>query len=249
MEKNIVVFAPHPDDEVLGCGGTIAKKLSEGQDIYIVFITDGRYALTELGIFSNPTPLEMKDIRKEEALKAAEILGLEEENLIFLDFEDKTLAKSETAVQEKILQILNRLSPIEVFFPQRREYNADHRATNKIIKKAIELSNLNLIQYEYIIAWRFPFYLLLHIFSEDTFDRYLVKLFNTNLIHFEISKYLRVKEIAIKEYKSQVTILSPRQKRPALKNSFLERFLRNEEKFFSQVETSDLHLTDVVLSD
>jgi len=71
LKKKIVVFAPHPDDETLGCGGTIAKRVREGYDILIIFMTCGRNALSELfGISSNPSPLELKEIRKEEAKRA-----------------------------------------------------------------------------------------------------------------------------------------------------------------------------------
>jgi len=65
MKKKIVVFAPHPDDETWGCGGTIAKKLREGYEILIVVMTDGRYAFKKvLGIDSDPTPEELKEIKK-----------------------------------------------------------------------------------------------------------------------------------------------------------------------------------------
>ena len=51
MNKRIVVFAPHPDDETLGTGGTIVRKLNEGYEVVIVVLTDGRYAFsTVLGV-------------------------------------------------------------------------------------------------------------------------------------------------------------------------------------------------------
>ena len=40
-ENRILVFAAHPDDEVLGCGGTIAKKTSKGHIVQTVFFSDG----------------------------------------------------------------------------------------------------------------------------------------------------------------------------------------------------------------
>ena len=90
MPKRVIVFAPHPDDETLGCGGTIAKKLREGYDVLIVFMTDGRNALSKLfNVCSNPTPLELREIRKEEAKKASKILGVEEEKLIPVDWQGK----------------------------------------------------------------------------------------------------------------------------------------------------------------
>ena len=74
MAKTTVIFAPHPDDEILACGGTIAKKVKEGQEVYIVIMTDGRNShLNVLGIAVNPTPEEVAKIRKEEAKRAAHI--------------------------------------------------------------------------------------------------------------------------------------------------------------------------------
>ncbi|MEZ6086390.1 MAG: PIG-L family deacetylase [Phycisphaerae bacterium] len=40
--KRAIVFSPHQDDEVLGCGGTIIKKIEQGADVHIVFMTNGR---------------------------------------------------------------------------------------------------------------------------------------------------------------------------------------------------------------
>jgi len=232
MKKKVIVFAPHPDDETLGCGGTIAKKLNEGYEVSVVFMTDGRYSLAELGIDVEPTPSEMKVIRKKEAIKAMKILGLPEKNLLFLDFEDQTLEKNERLVQERVVEILKNSSPAEVFLPQENEYNIDHRVTNMTIKKTLKTVGLHPIEYQYIIAWSFPFYLLLHIMHENIFD-YLTSQFpKRNLIRIDISKFLHLKEMALKEYKSQITLLSHAQKRPALKRSFLKRFLKTEEKFF-----------------
>jgi len=232
MEKRVIVFAPHPDDETLGCGGTIAKKLNEGYDVSVVFVTDGRYSLAEIGIFAGPAPFEMKVIRREEAMRAMKILGLQEKNLFFLDFEDKTLEKNERLVQERVVEILKDVSPAEVFFPQENEYNIDHRVTNMMIRRALKALDLYPIEYQYIIAWSFPFYLLLHIMHEDIFDQLTSRFPKRNLIRVDISKFLPLKEIAVKEYKSQITLLSRGQRRPALKRSFLKRFLKNEEKFF-----------------
>ena len=42
----IVVFAPHPDDEIYGCGGSILKWMEEGHDVHIVYVTDNRVLIT-----------------------------------------------------------------------------------------------------------------------------------------------------------------------------------------------------------
>ncbi|MCK4781167.1 MAG: PIG-L family deacetylase, partial [Candidatus Lokiarchaeota archaeon] len=42
----IVVFAPHPDDEIFGCGGSILKWMDEGHDVHIVYVTDNCVLIT-----------------------------------------------------------------------------------------------------------------------------------------------------------------------------------------------------------
>src|SRR5207248_577693 len=44
LGRSAIVFAPHQDDEVLGCGGTIVRKLRAGADVTVVFLTDGSAA-------------------------------------------------------------------------------------------------------------------------------------------------------------------------------------------------------------
>ena len=41
IKKKILVVAAHPDDEVIGCGGTIAKLKKQGNEIYVLFVSDG----------------------------------------------------------------------------------------------------------------------------------------------------------------------------------------------------------------
>jgi LmbE family N-acetylglucosaminyl deacetylase len=231
MKKKAIVFAPHPDDETLGCGGTIARKLDEGYDISVVFITDGNLCLTNLGVFSGPTAIEMKDLRKKEALRATSILGLNEKDLIFLDCEESLLTKHEKQLQKTIVEILEEISPLEVFFPQEREYNFAHRITNRVVKNAIKATNIRPIEYQYTIAWSFPFYLFWHIMNERTFD-FFSKFMYEDLISLDISKFFHLKEKAMKEYKSQTTVLANDQKSPVLKQSFVKRFMKNKEKFF-----------------
>lgn len=232
MKKKIIVFAPHPDDETLGCGGTIARKLNEGYDVFVVFMTDGRYPLTEFGISVGPTPSEMKEIRREDALRAMKILGVREENLVFLDFEDKTLKENERLVQKRVEKILRDNPPSEIYFPQEKEYNTDHRETNMIVRRAIEALDLHPVEYKYVIAWRFPLFLLARIMRGKISDMFILIFLKYRLIHVDISRFLPLKKMAIGEYKSQITLLSLRQKRPVLKRSFLERFTGTEEIFF-----------------
>lgn len=230
--KNVVVFAPHPDDEVLGCGGTIAKKLADGDNVFIIFMTDGRYGLKEVGIDENPDPFELKTIRKEEALKAAKMLSLKEKNTFFFDIEDKSLAKYKTHALEKTIRILKDIYPAEVFFPQELEYNFDHHITNMIVKEALKKLDLTTVEFRYAIAWKFPFYLLLHYLNENAFYKLMRTFLRRDLFYVDISKFLPIKIKALKQYASQLKLYSNEQSGPAIKQSVLRISIKNEEKFF-----------------
>jgi N-acetylglucosamine malate deacetylase 1 len=85
QNKSIVVIAAHPDDETLGCGGTIARFAMEGKDVHVVFLADGVGSRSENGI---PDPRELTD-RRQAAEKACKILGVQ--SLEFGDHPDNQL--------------------------------------------------------------------------------------------------------------------------------------------------------------
>ena len=70
MAKSILVIAAHPDDEVLGCGGTIARHVAEGDAVYVLFMTDGVGA--RFGDSENPPDLEERQLAKTRALQFSE---------------------------------------------------------------------------------------------------------------------------------------------------------------------------------
>jgi len=230
MEKEIIVFAPHPDDETLGCGGTIAKKISEGYEVLIVFMTDGRNALKPFGIASGPSPGEMKEIREKEAIRAARILGVKEEKLFFLHIEEGSLEKSKEKTQEKVTEILNKTSPVEVYFPHRLDFNPDHRLTNSIIRNCLAKLNLHPCEYQYIFARRYD--------RVGSLKETILDLIKHHIVRIDISNFLPLKIVAMKEYRSQTTILSDRQKRPVLSSYSLRKHLKNEEMFIIGINKS-----------
>jgi|Deesub1362A_J573_1020465.scaffolds.fasta_scaffold06384_3 LmbE family N-acetylglucosaminyl deacetylase len=225
-KKRIIVFAPHPDDETLGCGGTIAKKIAEGYEVLIVVLTDGRFLLLKgCSIGTDPTPEEVKEIRKSEVLRAAKILGVPKKNVIFLDFVDGTLEENEKIAQEKVVKILSKFPPSEVYFPYERDGHPDHQATNRIVKKAIGQLDIVPAMYKYTIMHKFARFGPLIEFLLDVFKR--------NRIHVDIASFLSLKEKATKEFKSELTVISPRQNEPHTKN--FNKYLKKKETFYVDV--------------
>ena len=91
--KTILITSPHPDDAVLGCGGTIIKSIKENIQVYVIYLTDGRACYTWARIKSDLTPSDVAAGRKKEAIEGCKILGVPESNLKFLEIWDRELNK------------------------------------------------------------------------------------------------------------------------------------------------------------
>jgi LmbE family N-acetylglucosaminyl deacetylase len=139
-----LVFAPHPDDETLACGGTIARKVAAGADVRVVFMTDG--SASHPGVIA---PDVLRPMRREEARKAAKALGLEDEALAFLDFPDGILAASHENAVPAVKALLDRHRPRQVFVPYRRDTHRDHDATFRIVHEALQKAGLRAWLFEY----------------------------------------------------------------------------------------------------
>jgi len=217
------VFAPHPDDETLGCGGTIAKKIAEGYDVLVVIMTDGRYAfLKTMGLTSDPTPEEVKEIREEEAKKAVRILGVPEENLIFLNFVDGTLQNNMEEAEKKITEILEEKHPVEVYFPHKNDYHPDHQTAYQIVKNSITKLGISAKMYQYLTTYKYD--------RLGPLLNRLLNYFRNNVVYVDISKFLKKKEASVKEFKSEITNFLDKQQKPVVRD--IERFLKPKEVFY-----------------
>jgi LmbE family N-acetylglucosaminyl deacetylase len=223
MGENIIVFSPHPDDETLGCGGTIAKRIIEGYHVYIIELTDGRYAFSKTySITLDPTPENLGKIRRKEAIEAAAILGVPDSNLFFLDFEDGTLGKYAKELEEKIAEILERISPVEVYFPFSRDSHPDHQTANRIISKCCQNLRLKTVRYQYSIMHK-----LLRVgpFIERCLDVY-----KDCIVDIDISEYLTIKRRATEKFKSEIEVTPNTSRRPIVKS--IDRYFNNVERFY-----------------
>lgn len=84
--RGLVVVAPHPDDESLGCGGLIAQACARGVSVRLVVVSDG--AGSHPNSATHP-PERLRDLREEETLAAGRALGLEPDRIGFLRLPDR----------------------------------------------------------------------------------------------------------------------------------------------------------------
>jgi LmbE family N-acetylglucosaminyl deacetylase len=125
--SNILVLAPHPGDDVLGCGGTIILHRQYGHDVNILYLTNG-----EKGV---PGTNQNKafEIRKQEAIRASQILQVEEKNLHFLHMPDGDLINHSGSNYE-FRHILEKVNPDVIYLPSFVEKHRDLYATNVLLK-------------------------------------------------------------------------------------------------------------------
>ena len=140
-EASIVVFAPHMDDEVIGPGGTIALHRRAGATVTYVYMTDGLGSDPELNARRMPAAelegrlRDLGETRKRESQKAAELLGIKE--LIFLDAPDGKLHETPEIVN-RVHRIVEEKKPKLIYAPSIIDNHCDHRATNRILRLALE---------------------------------------------------------------------------------------------------------------
>ncbi len=118
---NILIIAPHPDDEVLGCGGTIAKYVHEGHTVYLCIMTKGEEQ------YYGRDVLEEK---RKEVLRAAEFLGISK--VFFCDFVAAQLdTVPQNQINTKLRSIMEEVQPEVLFIPHQGDLHRDHQLTHQ----------------------------------------------------------------------------------------------------------------------
>jgi len=117
MSKNIVIIAPHPDDETLGCGGTLLKHAQAGDNIYWLIVTT----------LGDSYSQETKSRRAEEIVQVSKMYPFEK--VFELGFETTTLDQIPDGVLiEKISKVFQEIKPNIVYAPYPGDIHSDHKA-------------------------------------------------------------------------------------------------------------------------
>lgn len=149
---NALVIAPHPDDESLGCGGTIALLRERGFAVHVLFVSDGTMSHP-----NSPTyPADrLRQLRESEAIDALRVLNVPPENATFMRLKDRQVPNSDSpafaddaAFFHKLLVALN---PATVLVPWRRDPHPDHRASWRLLQAAMAELPTRPRVFEYLI--------------------------------------------------------------------------------------------------
>lgn len=172
--EKVVVFAPHPDDETIGCGGAIIAHCRHGDQVKVIILTNGEKADTH----NRHSKEEYIKIRKAEAQQAGIILGIKD--IEFLEYTDRELRSGKDLVP-KISDFLKNFAPTLIYCPSPTEVHPDHRSTSHAVWTAVQNNELP--------AYKIAFYELGVPFRPNTL--------------VDITQYIEAKKKALETYKSQ----------------------------------------------
>jgi N-acetylglucosamine malate deacetylase 1 len=114
----VLVIAPHMDDEVLGCGGTIVRHVDFGDHVTVCIVANRAY--------NHKYEPKLIEREKNSCKNAKEILSYQ--NLIFLDLLDEKLDNSQIDIIIPLEEVVTACKPDIVYIPHRGDLNQDHRA-------------------------------------------------------------------------------------------------------------------------
>lgn len=182
---NVLVVAPHADDEILGCGATIAKYVARGDKVYICIATRPSEP-----IFKE----ELYHTIRAETIKAHKYLGIEK--TFFLEFPAVMLENvSRYELNNRIQQVIQKVEPDEVYIPHFGDMQKDHQIISEATMVAVRPKSGHKVKkvfaYETLseTEWNIP---------------HCSNTFIPNVYH-DISDYLDKKIEAMRMYRSQLS--------------------------------------------
>ena len=188
MGKKILIVAAHPDDEVLGCFGTVARLIKEGYEAYTLILGEGKTSRDEVRVVENKT--EELQTLNQEILQANKTIGIKK---TFVEsFPDNRFDSVDLLDIIKVIsEVKNEVQPEVIFTHYEKDLNIDHQITYQAVITATrpmqEESVKEIYSFEILSSteWNYPI-----SFSPD--------------IYYDISETIDLKIKAMKEYQSEL---------------------------------------------
>lgn len=137
--NRVLILAPHTDDGEFGCGGTIAKFISEGIQVYYC-----AFSACQQSVLHDFPP----DILITEVKDATRILGIPEEQLILYDYNVRTFNYHRQDILDKLISLRDSLNPDLVFMPSANDLHQDHHT--------IAIEGLRAFKFASILCYEVP---------------------------------------------------------------------------------------------
>ena len=142
---NVLVIAPHPDDESIGCGGALSLHAQRGDRTAVVYLTSG-----ELGLRHLPRKKAQRT-RECEAEMAAKILGVSTWH--FLRLPDWFVGDNISRAASRLGPLLKRLKPELMYLPHEKEWHPDHQAALPAARSALKAAAISAVTLRAYEVW------------------------------------------------------------------------------------------------
>ena len=235
--RSCLVVAPHQDDETLGCGATIMRKVAAGNEVRVLFAGDGRHSHRSPRI----GPDELAARRERESLEACKRLGVPAHCVTHLGLEDTRLTEQVGAIQNGIDSVLAEFTPDEIYVTSALDGHTDHQAVAEAVIGLMNEARLPCPVYEYPVwfwmgAWQRAWAQQLIRRASGSTWRTGSAMRSVRPRFVDTAGYLKAKRHALMAHASQMTKLDAQVDWPTLgevrNGAFLECFFGRWETFF-----------------
>ena len=193
-KDKILIIAAHPDDEVLGCGGTISSLSQKGTHIQILFLSDGVSSRFDLNHSDKNKLYKEIEFRKKNSIKALKLLGVDKKDIYFNDL---PCCQLDTIPILSLIKIVEKhicdFKPSVIFTHSMNDVNIDHGVTFKVVQAATRPVNKDFLKT----------ILLFEVLSSTEWN--FKKSFRANCF-YDISNTINKKIAAMKLYKKEYKI-------------------------------------------
>ena len=209
----ILVISPHPDDEIIAAGGLIQNAIQDKATLRIAEITDGNKH-------------GLKDLRYQELKDAVALLGVNAQEISFLNFPDGLAKNYIPEIQNNLSQIISQFKPTILVYPYGLDEHPDHKAVHAAVENIIQKSNIAVTRYQYLV--HYPRYPRPGGYQPNNFLLPMLKTidFTTSWSQLPVNgNEEQAKHMALNQYRSQLSA-----KNPVLRE-LLVAFVRKNELF------------------
>ena len=217
----IVIAVPHMDDEVLACGGTLAR-LPQKDRIHLIYATDGSQSPAPVLPALDSAEPQLGFMRMQESRAALKILGVPSRNLHFLGFPEARLRNSRKNFSQAFVDLLREIKPDHILAPFRYDRHPDHLVVNRATTEALRRGAVKARLSEYFVYHRW------RLLRGGDIRKYIDSKY---VIKIDIQNESVIKRRALACFKSQTTKLYAWQDRPILSEKLLDEECQNPELF------------------
>jgi LmbE family N-acetylglucosaminyl deacetylase len=231
--RSALVVAPHPDDETIGCGATIARKRAAGARVEVVVVADGG----DVAAGSSAARAAVVSRRAAECHEACRRLGVPAEAIHLLGFPDGSVAPHTAEVSARLRSIVETFQPDDVLAPCAIDAHPDHRAVAEAVDDLRQdaLAEADLLAYP---VWFWNRWAWLDRRSTPTRDaasllwKPLLATFRLHARVVRTDQFAEQKRFALAAHESQVG--HDERLRDGLDPDWLQTFLGRDELFFAR---------------